>query len=547
MRRMITPLVAAALMLAAVVVGCNDQEETPMDETAVDLGARLDAYAETRITANLDVLPPSEREALTWLVRAAGVMHEAFLRQALPMDDRILPAVRKANPLVQQYFEINAGPWDRRAHFEPFFGNWEHPEGANFYPLDLSEVDKAFIADETNGLSGLYSMVRRGDDGQLRAIPYSVFFAKEYVTATEYMRKAAEVTENASLRAFLEARCEAFLTDDYFESDLKWMDLDGLIEVVLGPIETYEDGLFGFKAAFEAFVCVADPEESARLAKFKGELPWLEAHLPIPDAYKNPNRGSDSPIRVVDVAYTAGDTRTGIQTIAFNLPNDERVREAKGSKKVLLRNIMNAKFEQILTPIAETLLVPDQIQHLASESFFMHTLWHEMSHGLGPGRIVVDGRDTEVRLEFRDIYSTIEEAKADAMSPWCIFNMQKKGFFPESMQAQQAVTYLAGLFRSVRFGIAEAHGAANAIQFNYLMEKGVIMAEDGRFRMDVDAFPGAIESLIHEILVMQAEGDYEAGRAMVDTYAVMSDELAVGLAKLEGVTVDIRPRYAVSE
>ncbi len=547
MRRLITPLVAVVVVTLAALAGCGDKEDTPMYRIVDDLEARLDAYAETRIAANLDVLPPSEREALKWLVRTAEVMHDAFLRQALPMADEIRPAADRADPLVRQYFEINAGPWDRRFHHEPFFGDWVHPEGANFYPLDLTEVDEAHIADETHGLNGLYSMVRRDEQGALTAIPYSEFFAAEYDRAIGYMEKAAAATENASLKAFLEARCAAFRSDDYFDSDVLWMDLDGLIEVVLGPIETYEDGLFGFKAAFEAFVCVADPVESERLDKFKGELPWLEANLPIPDEHKNPNRGTDSPIRVVDVAYTAGDTRTGVQTIAFNLPNDEKVREAKGSKKVLLRNIMNAKFEKILTPIAETLVVSDQLEHIASESFFLHTLWHEMSHGLGPGRIEVDGRRTEVRLEFKDIYSAIEEAKADAMGPWCVFKMQEKGYFPESIYAQQAVTYLAGLFRSVRFGIAEAHGAANAIQFNWLLEKGVIATENGRFRIDVEAFPGAIEQLVHEILLMQAEGDYAAGQAMMETYAVMSDALAAGLADLEGVTVDILPRYAVSD
>jgi hypothetical protein len=541
------PIVATGLILLACIAGCGEKEEAPMIRIVEDIESLLADYAETRIVANLDVLPASEREALGWLIKAAGVMHEAFERQALPMAGEIRAALAAADgphiAAVRDYFAINAGPWDRRFHHEPFFGDWEHPEGANFYPLDLTEVDLAALESGEGGTNGLYSMIRRDNHGALKAIPYSEFFADEYGRAIDYMKKAAAATTNESLRVFLEARCEAFVTDDYFQSDLLWMDLDGLIEVVLGPIETYEDGLFGYKAAFEAFVCVADPEESKRLAKFKGELPWLETNLPIPDEHKNPNRGSDSPIRVVDVAYTAGDTRTGIQTIAFNLPNDEAVREAKGSKKVLLRNIMTAKFEQILTPIAQTLVVSDQLEDIAAESFFLHTLWHEMSHGLGPGRIVVDGRETEVRLEFKDIYSAIEEAKADAMGPWCIFKMQEKGYFPETIYQQQAVTYLAGLFRSVRFGIAEAHGAANAIQFNYLVDKGVITVEEGRFRIDATAFPAAIESLVHEILTMQAAGDYAAGQTMLDQYGGMTDILAAALAALDDVTVDILPKY----
>jgi len=551
MRRMIWIAAVAAVAVAAGLAGCGSREGADMDGIAEDIEARLAAYAETEIAANLDVLPASEREALDRLVEAAEAMHDAFVRQALPMADEIRAALDEASgprtDSARAYFEINAGPWDRRFHHEPFFGDWEHPEGANFYPLDLSEAELASLEAGENGTNGLYSMIRRDASGALTAVPYSEFFADEYARAIAAMETAADATANESLRAFLTARIEAFRTDEFFASDMLWMDLDGLIEVVLGPIETYEDGLFGYKAAFEAFVCVADPEESARLAKFKGELPWLEANLPIPDEDKNPNRGSDSPIRVVDVAFTAGDTRTGIQTIAFNLPNDEKVREAKGSKKVLLRNIMNAKFEQILTPIAETLLVADQLGSLTAESFFLHTLWHEMSHGLGPGRIVKDGRDTEVRLELKDIYSSIEEAKADAMGPWCIFKLQEKGYFPDSIREQQAVTYLAGLFRSVRFGIAEAHGQANAIQFNYLLDKGVIEVEEGRFRIDVEAFPLAIEGLVHEILVLQADGNYGAGMAMIERYGGMSDVLAAALESLEGVTVDILPRYAVAD
>ena len=551
MRRM-TWIVAMAATAAVMsgITGCGSGEDAEMVRIADDIETRLAAYAETEIVANLEVLPATEREALGWLVKAAEVMHEAYVRQALPLADEIRGALDTASgahaDAARAYFAINAGPWDRRFHHEPFFGDWEHPEGAGFYPLDLTEAELASLESGEGGTNGLYSMIRRGEEGGLKVVPYSEFFADEYSRAIDYMDKAADATANESLRTFLQARTEAFRTDDYYASDLLWMDLDGLIEVVLGPIETYEDGLFGYKAAFEAFVCVADPEESARLAKFKGELPWLEANLPIPDEDKNPNRGSESPIRVVDVAYTAGDTRTGIQTIAFNLPNDEKVREAKGSKKVLLRNIMNAKFERILTPIAEKLVVADQLEHIAAESFFLHTLWHEMSHGLGPGRIVVGGRETEVRLELKDIYSALEEAKADAMGPWCIFELQKKGFFPESIYQQQAVTYLAGLFRSVRFGIAEAHGLANAIQFNYLMEKGVIRMEEGRFRIDTEVFPLAIEGLVHEILTLQAAGDYRAGQEMIERYGGMSEALAAGLEALDGVTVDILPKYSVS-
>ena len=513
-----------------------------------DISQRLAAYAPTRIGTDLSRLTASERAVLDRLVAASAIMHELFVDQALPDRAGFEAALRAASgpgaDAARAYFGINAGPWDRRFHFEPFIGGLPHPEGANFYPADLTEAERAAIGADP-ALAGLTTMVRRDAAGGLVAVPYSVHFREELTRAADLLREAAGLTDNASLAAFLRARADAFLTDDYYASDMLWMDVDSRVEITIGPYETYEDGLFGYKAAFEAFVTVTDPAESQRLARFKDVLPWLESSLPLPEADKNPNRGSDSPIRVVDEVYTAGDTRTGVQTIAFNLPNDERVREAKGSKKVLLRNIMDAKFTTILTPIAERLVVADQLGDLAAESFFLHTLWHEMSHGLGPGRIVKDGRDTEVRLELKDLYSAIEEAKADAMGPWCIFRLQERGEFPASIYREQAATYLAGLFRSVRFGIGEAHGVANALQFNYLLEKGVIVAEGGKFRISYAAFPGAIAQLVGELLTVQAAGDYAGAKALLDRYGVMPPVLAEALARLDDVPVDILPLYDV--
>ncbi len=524
-------------------------EVARMDTPIVaDISQRLAAYAPTRIGTDLTSLTASERAVLDRLVAASAIMHELFVDQALPDRAGFEAALRAAHgpgaDAARAYFGINAGPWDRRFHFEPFIGSLPHPEGANFYPADLTEAERAAIGADP-ALCGLTTMVRRDAAGALVAVPYSTHFREELTRAAGLLREAAGLTDNASLAAFLGARADAFLSDDYYASDLLWMDVDSRIEITVGPYETYEDGLFGYKAAFEAFVTVTDPAESARLARFKDVLPWLESSLPLPEADKNPNRGSDSPIRVVDEVYTAGDTRTGVQTIAFNLPNDERVREAKGSKKVLLRNIMDAKFTTILTPIAERLVVADQLGDLAAESFFLHTLWHEMSHGLGPGRIVKDGRDTEVRLELKDLYSAIEEAKADAMGPWCIFRLQERGEFPASIYREQAATYLAGLFRSVRFGIGEAHGVANALQFNYLLEKGVIASEGGKFRISYEDFPGAIAQLVGELLAVEAAGDYAGAKVLLDRYGVMPPVLAEALVRLDDVPVDILPLYDV--
>lgn len=549
-RRARPALLPGLILAVALACGCGGAGEEEATVTVVDdLALRVAAYAPTDIGADLSHLPPSERAALDELVAAGAIMHELFLAQAWPERPETEAEIAAYDgPLAEAlrtYVAINCGPWDRRFHHEPFVGGREHPAGANYYPTDLTAAEKAELEADPGKYAGLTTMIRRDADGTLQAIPYAEFFAEPLTRAATHLRKAADLTANASLATFLRSRAEAFLSDDYYRSDMDWMDLDSPVEITIGPYETYEDGLFGWKAAFEAFVTVTDPVAGAQLAAFKNELPWLEANLPIPDEHKNPNRGSDSPIRVVDEVFTGGDTRAGIQTIAFNLPNDERVREAKGSKKVLLRNVMDAKFAKILTPIAEVLVVEDQLDALAARSFFQHTLWHEMSHGLGPGKLVLDGRETEVRLELKETYSTLEEAKADAMGPWCIFHMVDRGHFPPEIVREQAVTYLAGLFRSVRFGVAEAHGQANAIQFHYLVEKGVITAEEGRFRIDVEAFPQAITDLVHDILMIQAAGDYVAAKAMIETYGGLDPDLEAALARLSDVPVDILPRYAL--
>ena len=561
-------LVASGLM----AVGCGGGEDAEMaqhhdqgpatngdcawvgDEavTAVaDLSTRLDAYVPTELSPDISHLDDTQTKVLNKLVEASKIMNEIFHVQATPCREALLGRLADL-PAAQQdgarrYFQINVGPWDRRFHHEPFFGDWEHPEGANYYPLDLTDAEKEFIAETAHGLDGLFTMVRRDANGQLVAIPYSEFFKPQLEKAAGLLREAAALTGNASLKTFLKSRAAAFLSDDYFISDMDWMDLDSAVEVTIGPYETYEDGLFGYKAAFESFVTVTDPVESARLAKFKDELPWLEKNLPIADEHKNLNRGSDSPIRVVDEVYSAGDTRAGVQTIAFNLPNDERVREAKGSKKVLLRNVMKAKFDQILMPIAGVLVAEDQLGDLTAESFFLHTLWHEMSHGLGPGKIVKDGQETEVRLELKDTYSTLEEAKADAMGEWDIFVLHAAGrdYFPAEIREQQAATYLAGLFRSVRFGIGEAHGQANAIQFNYLLDKGAISVDEGtgRFSVHVDVFEKAIARLVEEIILIQAEGDYAGSKAFIERWGGMSPVLETALEKLDGIPVDVQPLF----
>jgi hypothetical protein len=322
------------------------------------------------------------------------------------------------------------------------------------------------------------------------------------------------------------------------------MDLDAPVEVTIGPYETYEDELFGYKAAFEAFVTVNLPKESAALDRYKERLPWLERNLPIPDEHKNLNRGKESPIRVVDTVYSSGETRAGVQTIAFNLPNDERVREAKGSKKVLLQNTMRAKYDRILMPIAERVLDPAQVKDVSFEAYFNEVLHHELSHGLGPGTITVNGRKTEVRLELKDLFATLEEAKADVMGVYNILALIEQGEMPASLRQSLEPTYVAGLFRSARFGVDEAHGQGVVAQFNYLLEKGALRIDaNGKVHAVSEKFPGGIRDLLHDMLMLQANGDYEATKRFLDTYGKATQPIRDAIGRLGDVPVDIRPLY----
>ena len=391
------------------------------------------------------------------------------------------------------------------------------------------------------------TVIRRNGSG-LEAVPYSQEYRQWLQPAAKLLREAAAATSNASLKRFLELRATAFETDDYYESDMAWMDLDAPVEVTIGPYETYEDGLFGYKTAFESFVTVNLPKESAALTRYKERLPWLEINLPIPDEHKNPNRGTESPIRVVDTVFTAGDTKAGVQTLAFNLPNDERVREAKGSKKVLLRNTMRAKYDKILMPIAERVIAQDQIKDVAFDAYFNEVLHHELSHGLGPGTITKDGRKTEVRLELKDLFSTLEEAKADVMGVYNILALMERGDMPADLRRTLEPTYVAGLFRSARFGVHEAHGQGVVAQFNYLMEKGALQVDEaGRFRAVSEKFPGAMRDLLHDMLMLQAAGDYEGTKAFLDKYGHPQKSLLDAIARLDDVPVDIRPVYTYAE
>jgi hypothetical protein len=553
----------AALCLAPAVRAAETKAPSPKKATAgggprivSDVEKRLVQFAPIPMNADTSALSAEDRKVLDKLVEAGKLMNEIFLRQAWTGNPALREELKSYKgphaEAARQYFALNFGPWDRLAERQPFIGDKPHPPGAGHYPEDMRKEDfEGWIAKHPGDKEAFLSTVteiRRGPDGGLTAVPYSREYAEWLKPAARLLREAAALTKNDSLRKFLELRAKAFETDDYYESDVAWMDLDAPVEVTIGPYETYEDELFGYKAAFEAFVTVNLPKESAALARYKERLPWLERNLPIPDEHKNLNRGAESPIRVVDTVYSSGETRAGVQTIAFNLPNDERVREAKGSKKVLLHNTMRAKYEKILLPIAARVLDPAQVKDVSFEAYFNEVLHHELSHGLGPGKITVNGRKTEARLELKDLYGTLEEAKADVMGVYNILALIEQKEMPAALRHSLEPTYVAGLFRAARFGVDEAHGQGVVAQFTYLQQKGALQVDSqGRVHAVSEKFPGAIKDLLHDMLMLQATGDYEGTKRFLDTYGKPPQALRDAIARLKDLPVDIRPVYAAEK
>ncbi len=548
----ISVLVSLMLACGAPESQVDEPQATVPSTSDSGIQQRLAQFVPTNLVAEIDDMSEQDRDILVDLLAAARLMDEIFLRQVWTGNPEMRNKLElEADEATREYFAVNFGPWDRLAELEPFIGDMPHPAGAGFYPVDMTREEfNAWIEDypdRKEAFTSLHTLIRRQGDA-LVAVPYSQAFGEWLDPAAEYLRSAAAKTDNDSLKTFLNLRAEAFSSDDYFESDMAWMDLASPVEVTIGPYEVYEDALFGYKAGFEAFVTVDIPAESAALSRYKEMLPYLERNLPIDDQYKNLDRGTQSPIRVVDVVFVGGESKAGVQTLAFNLPNDEKVREAKGSKKVMLRNVLRAKFGKILTPIAARVLVPEDAERIAFEAFFNESLHHELSHGLGPGTITIDGRDTEVRLELKDLYSVMEEAKADVMGIYNILALIEKGEMSKDLLESLGPTYVAGLFRAARFGLTEAHGQGTVSQFNYLLEKGALDIDDqGRFRAIPEIFPGAMRDLLHEMLMLQALGDYAGTAQFLEQYGQASEELRASTARLEDVPVDIRPRYPTAE
>jgi hypothetical protein len=531
---------------------------TLIAQSAGELEKQIARFAATDLGADISALPASERQALAHIVRAAQVMDALFLEQVWAGNDALLvDLVGDQTPLGKarlHYFLINKGPWSRLDHNQPFIeGSPAKPESANFYPpgATKAEIEKwiAGLAPAQKAqATGFFTTIRRGPDGRLFAVPYSTEYQGELQIAALHLREAAKITTQPTLKAFLDSRARAFETNDYYESDVKWMELDATIEPTIGPYEVYEDEWFNYKAAFEAFVTVKDQSESAKLQKFSSALQEIENNLPIDPKYRNARLGTLAPIAVVNTVFSAGDANRGVQTAAFNLPNDEQVIREKGSKRVMLKNNQEAKFSKVLLPISKIALAPAEHGNVAFEAFFTHILMHELMHGLGPHDITVKGHVTTVRQELKETYSTIEEAKADVSGLFALQFLVDHGQLDKTFERTMYTTFLASAFRSVRFGVNEAHGRGQAIQVNYFLDHGAFRVNaDGTFTVDATKIRQAVVDLTREIMTLQAEGSYVKAQAMLEKLGVIRPEVQRVLDSVADIPIDIEPRFTTAE
>jgi hypothetical protein len=545
-----------------------------------DLAAMAARFAPADIGADISSLPDRERRALARLVDAAKLMDSIFMRQVWAGNEAMLEelarravaassapgsaavAARASASFTRlHYFLINKGPWSRLDHDRVFIdGAPPKPAGANFYPSGATKEEVQRWIDSLTGdaktrATGFFTTIRRapagGSAGQKAgfvAVPYSLEYQGELERAAALLRQAAELTAQPTLKRFLTARADAFLTDDYYASDVAWMELDASIEPTIGPYEVYEDEWFNAKAAFEAFITVRDAAESNKLQTFSAHLQSLENALPIEAKYRNPALGALAPIRVVNVVFTAGDANRGVQTAAFNLPNDERVVKEKGTKRVMLKNVQDAKFNRVLVPISKVALSPADQRNVSFDAFFTHILMHELMHGLGPHNIAAGGRETTVRQELKDTYSAIEEAKADVSGLWALKQLADRKLVDRAISQSMYTTFLASAFRSIRFGVNEAHGRGIAIQMNYFLDAGAFTVRpDGTFAVEAAKMDTAVEALTREIMTLQAEGSYSKAKALVDRLGVIRPEVQKILDTLTKVPVDIEPKFVTAE
>jgi len=509
---------------------------------------RPDVYAEFTLTADLSHLSDNQREMVGLLIEASQIMDDLYWRQAYGDDyQEWLASIGVADE--RRFAELNYGPWDRLDGDKPFMdGVGDKPLGANFYPTDMSIEE--FEAADLAGKSGLYTLLRRDEKGGLVVVPYHVAYAEELGKAAELLRRASALAEHERFANYLRARADTLVTDDYQSSDLIWMDVKtNPIDVVIGAIEQYEDRLNGYKTAYSSYVLIKDRDWSERLARFADFLPELQRDIPVPDAYRKESPGTDSDLNAYDVVYYAGHSNSGGKTIAINLPNDEEVQLQKGTRRLQLKNSIQAKFEKILGPIADELIDDSQRQHVNFEAFFANTMFHEVAHGLGI-KNTINGKGT-VRESLRDVYSAMEEGKADVLGLYMISALHEAGELGEIDLRDNYVSFVASIFRSIRFGTSSAHGTANMVRFNFFVEQGAIIRdpETGKYSVDYDRMQSAMAALSEVLLTLQGNGDYNGASELLATKGVISKELQADLDRLTNanIPVDIVFNQGVAE
>ena len=517
-------------------------QEKPLDDPA-----SLTKYATVKLEADLSHLSENQRKMIPLLIEAAEQMDHAFWKQAygnpqkLKMPEGLDDSVAQA---LKKHAEINYGPWERLQGNRPFISGIDaKPLGAGFYPPKMKKEKIESELANNPDLKSLYTMVRRDKEekGKLKAVPYNEFFKKEFNAAAEKLRAAAELAEDPGFKAYLFARADALTSNKYQPSDMAWMDMkNNMIDIVIGPIENYEDQLFGYKAACECYVLIKDMSWSQRLAKYAAMLPELQRGLPVDEKYKQETPGTNSDLNAYDVIYYAGDCNAGSKTIAINLPNDEEVQLKKGSRRLQLKNSMRAKFDKILIPIADLLIVPGQRKHITFNAFFSNTMFHEVAHGLGiKNTITGKGR---VREALRESASALEEGKADILGLYMVTKLLEQGELNEGTLEDYYITFMAGIFRSVRFGASSAHGKANMIRFNFFKERGAFTRnESGQYTVNLDRMKLAIAELSQEILQLQGNGDYDAARKFSDEMGFVGEILKLDLERVNqrGIPTDI--------
>ena len=532
--------VLTALLL--VVAGCGEEPPAPAEQPS-ELDARLAKYTQVRLTSDMNRLSEREQRVVALLIEASETMNDIYWQEAYGDRDALLSSV--TDSAARAFVNVNYGPWDRLDGNAPFLpGQAAKPEGANFYPPDMTKAEFDSVAKGPDGaaLRSQYTLVRRAENGALRAVPYHEAFRPQVELAAAKLREAATYADEPMLRKYLELRADALLTDNYQPSDFAWLDMkDNTIDVIIGPIETYEDALFGYKAAHEAFVLIKDRSWSERLSRYATLLPALQRDLPVPERYRRETPGSDSDLNAYDVVYYAGDANAGSKSIAVNLPNDEEVQLKKGTRRLQLQNAMQAKFDKILVPIADQLIAEDQRSSVSFNSFFSNVMFHEVAHGLGI-KNTINGRGI-VREALREQASALEEGKADVLGLYMVTKLHEQGQLGDAPLEDYYVTFLASIFRSVRFGASSAHGRANMVRFNFFAEQGAFTRDPqtGRYRVDFARMKDAMNALSERILTFQGDGDYDGVTAFTAKYGVIGPELQQDLDRVNaaGIPVDI--------